>query len=141
MMSEMPKELLELVSDADVEDVFHGTNFGAVSPRKVIADTLLKMAGGYCSGYTALQCCTELGLIVRSKNGFDAGKVHRLTKKGRKYLFYAFHRADAVPDAEALKKVREAIELAIMTHYYDRGNCEDIIKLREALALLPKAGA
>ena len=72
----------EIVSDHDVANVFHGTNFGSSCPRKIIADTLLKLHCDYATGSTAMQCCHELGLI---------GKTRRLTKRGRYYLFWAYH--------------------------------------------------
>lgn len=77
--------LREIASDKKVADVFHGTNFGAErDERKIIADTLLKIAGGYHSGHTALMCCKELGLLKRLKKG------NALTPQGKKYLFWAY---------------------------------------------------
>jgi len=35
-----------------------------------------------------------------------------------------------------LNQAAEAINLAILTHYYDRSLCEDIIQLRKALAAI-----
>lgn len=79
------EQLNALASDKDVADVFHGTNFGgARDERKIIADTLLKIAGGYSSGHTAYRCCEALGLLKRLKKGIA------LTPKGQKYLFWAY---------------------------------------------------
>lgn len=38
---------------------------------------------------------------------------------------------------KAIEAAREALNLLIAQHYYDRGNCLDIIKGREALTALP----
>lgn len=86
MESERQKILQEIASDKDVADVFHGTNFGAArDERKIIADTLLKIAGDYSTGHTAMMCCIELGLIKRGKR-----QIPHLTKAGKKYLFWAY---------------------------------------------------
>ena len=79
------EQLQKMVSDKDVTDIFHGTNFGKQRDRrKIIADTLLKFAGGFSSGHTALICCIELGLLLKRKDN----KIF-LTKKGRRYLFWS----------------------------------------------------
>jgi hypothetical protein len=87
-------EIEQIISDDEVLTVFSGTNFGSVSPREIIRDTLLKAAGGYCSSYTAITCCQELGLLVNTRQA-NAGKVQRLNKKGKKYLFWAYHKTRA----------------------------------------------
>lgn len=79
-------ELNKLVTDEDVSRVFKGTNFGtARSNRRIIADTVLKIAGDFTTGYTALVICCELGLIKRTKRG------EKVTKKGRRYLFWSHY--------------------------------------------------
>ncbi len=78
--------LQEMISDKEVADVFHGTNFGAIRDhRQIIADTLLKIAGDYSTGHTAMRCCEELALLFKRKNNKAV-----LTKKGRRYLFWAY---------------------------------------------------
>lgn len=74
------KELEEMLSTEKVDVAFKGTNFGSMSNRDVIRYSLLKYATGYCTGHTAKQVCTELGLV--SKSG--------LTKAGKQYLYEAF---------------------------------------------------
>jgi hypothetical protein len=77
-----------IVSDEDVETAFTGTNFGPSRDyRHIIADTLLKIAGDFSTGHTAFNCCQYLGLLGRST------RPMRLTKKGRRYLFWAYHDA------------------------------------------------
>jgi len=75
------KELKELVSDADVQDAFKGTNFGSEKPRNIIFDTLLKRATGYHAGHTAEAIAIELKLI--------SPKAKKLTRKGGTYLYSA----------------------------------------------------
>lgn len=78
------EQLQKLLSDKEIADVFHGTNFGACrDEKKIIADTLLKIAGGYSSGHTAYRCCEALGLIKKMKGGVT------LTANGKKYLFWS----------------------------------------------------
>lgn len=89
-MKQLSSDIKELCTDEDIARVFTGTNFGAKRDnRQIIADTLLKIAGDYFTGHTALMCCRELGLLTNSKH------ITRLTKKGRRYLFWAFHNTRA----------------------------------------------
>ncbi|MCK4945540.1 MAG: hypothetical protein KAS59_04690 [Alphaproteobacteria bacterium] len=83
----MREELKELVSDEEVEKYFRNTNFGE-NPnfRKIIADTLLKYAGEFSTGNTSTVKCRALGLLGRK---LANGRIN-LTKKGRKYLYYAY---------------------------------------------------
>ena len=114
---EMPDDvriMLEIASDKDVADCFHGTNFGSIKPREIIADTLLKTAGGYSTGYTALTICCELKLLTKRQ------KSYWLTKKGKEYLFWSHQRPRAdisppVPDdvtvpREVLQGVRATLD-------------------------------
>lgn len=78
----------KIVSDLSVDLAFQGTNFGSHGKREVIADTLLKIAGGFSTGSTAIRVCQELGLLGKVKK--NKNLMPSLTKQGRKYLFYAF---------------------------------------------------
>lgn len=85
-MKQLSSDVKELCTDEEIARVFTGTNFGAKRDnRHIIADTLLKIAGDYSTGHTAIMCCRELGLLNNSK--VDT----RLTKKGRRYLFWAYY--------------------------------------------------
>ena len=91
-------ELTDLVTDNQVAAAFDGTNFGSKPPRDVIKDTLLKIAGGYSTGRTAILCCTELGLLVENGRG--------LSQRGRRYLYACF----SSPIIEAAPGMLEALE-------------------------------
>lgn len=77
-------ELALLVSDEELQRVFAGTNFGNACHREILAETLLKIAGDFSTGSTAMACCQELGLLGQNRIN------RRLTKKGRRYLYYAW---------------------------------------------------
>lgn len=125
--------LLEIVSDESLHSIFNNTNFGACSPREIVADTLLKLAGGYSTGYTALTCCRELGLIGK--------KTQKLTKAGEKYLYFSCK--SAFSDASLVMGLVEAIKQSIIA----RGNIRIdkvfrdseviVAPLLDALASLP----
>lgn len=74
----------EIVSDAQITEAFKNTNFGSQSHREVLAETLLKCAGGFYTGHTAKAIAIELGLVNRVK--------WKLTKAGGRYLFYAYEK-------------------------------------------------
>lgn len=63
----------DLITDAAIEIVFKGTDFGNISPREVIEDSLLKIKQGYHIGRTAKCCLYELGLVTydSSRNKYD----------------------------------------------------------------------
>jgi hypothetical protein len=83
MMKGYPeKRIKEIVSDEEMQNAFHGSNFGAAEPREILADTVLKIAGGYSTGNTAMRICQELGLLGRKMKPDP-----RLTKRGREYLY------------------------------------------------------
>lgn len=86
----MNNELLEIITDDQINDVWGSADFGNVSRRDIIKDALLQIAGDFSTGSTATAILKELSLINASGKG--------LTKKGRRYLFYAF-RPKAVPDS------------------------------------------
>lgn len=78
-----PTELKNICSDEEVAACFAGKDLGECDPREIIADTLIKIAGDFGTSYTATRCCQKLGLL-------GEGKAIQLTKKGRRYLYYAF---------------------------------------------------
>jgi len=70
------------VPDAEIEWEFEGTNFGSINHRKVLEQGVLQCLADYSCGHTLTQIMLRLQLI---------GKSGRVTKKGRKFLFSAFH--------------------------------------------------
>lgn len=77
--------LATMVTDESIEIAFLGTRFGAGSKRDIIKDTLLKTMGDFATGSTAIRVCQDLNLLgQRRRDG-----MLRLTKKGRRYLYYA----------------------------------------------------
>lgn len=75
------RELANFVADHEINEVFANPNFGSVSNREVVKQGLLKCAGRFYQGHTSKTILMELGLI---------GKNYTLTKKGARYLFYAY---------------------------------------------------
>lgn len=67
------------LTDEVVNKAFEGTNFGRTDFRTILAETVMKRAAGYHSGWTATTICQHLGLL---------GGQHRPTKLG---LTFAFH--------------------------------------------------
>ncbi len=72
----------EIVSDEEVERVHANANFGSMPKRDVLNYGTLKTACGYYHGSTSTSICIEHGLITE--------KTHKLTKKGRQYLWAVF---------------------------------------------------
>lgn len=77
-MSETTKEI---ISNAEIERVHANANFGDMTKRDVVDDTVTKAAFGYHTGYTAGQIAHEHGLVRVPRAG---GLV--LTQKGYRYL-------------------------------------------------------
>ncbi len=79
----------DLVSDQQLVEAFGNADFGSgVTPRQVVARSLLQYACGYSAGHTAYQICYELGLIKKimsERKGCPA-----LTNLGKKYLYAAY---------------------------------------------------
>lgn len=82
------KALKELVPDDVLEAAWGHANFGSVSKREVIRNTLLKCACGYHTGFTAKSICQDLGLIDR--------RDWKLTGIGMKYLWVAYSKGTSV---------------------------------------------
>lgn len=66
----------------DIELAWGNANFGGSEKIDIIGETLLKIAGGYGTGATALSICQDLGLV--GKNRINP----RLTKKGQKVMYH-----------------------------------------------------
>lgn len=71
----------DIITDKQMKTAFGNANFGDVSPRDVIANTLLKCASGYATGHTARVICEELGLVTPD---------WQLSQRGKAYLFAAY---------------------------------------------------
>jgi len=104
-MTTNEKECREAVSDEELAACFAGTNFGSSNPREIVADTLLKTAGRYHTGHTALLCCQQLGLIGKNKH------EPKLTLKGARYHYHAQKaaHADTMRLVKALQEVEEML--------------------------------
>ncbi len=73
-----------VVSEAELQMVFAGTNFGTLEHRRLLHQAVLKKACGYHCGHTITMIMQELGLICK--------KEPRLpTRKGRDLMRIAFH--------------------------------------------------
>ena len=71
----------QIITDEQINKAWGHASFGDASKRDVIANSLLKYASGYSTGYTANYICKELGLITKGDN---------LTTLGKRYLFAAY---------------------------------------------------
>ena len=74
-------ELQEIISDAQIAKIFGNANYGMMARRDVVRFGLLKCVCGYRQGHTSTQILNELGLTT---------KKYAITKKGKKYLWFAF---------------------------------------------------
>lgn len=72
----------KIVSEAELQMVFAGTNFGTTEHRHLLHQAVLKKACGYHCGHTITTIMRELGLI---------GVPGLPTKKGRELMRVAFH--------------------------------------------------
>lgn len=80
------------LTDEVINAAFGNTNFGREDFRTILAETVLKRASGYHSGWTATTICMSLGLLSK--------KNHSATKLG---LTFAFHHYYKPCVREALK--------------------------------------
>lgn len=71
-----------IVSDAELIEVFKGTNFGVSDHRRLLEASVFKKLVGYHCGYTITHIMQVLGLI---------GKKGVPTKKGRKLIAHAYN--------------------------------------------------
>lgn len=72
----------EIISEIDLDRAFGNSNFGTISKREVVRNSLLKCVGGFRTGHTAKCIVEELGLVRRSE--------WKITKLGGRYLFAAY---------------------------------------------------
>lgn len=77
----------DVVSDDKITIVWGNADFGDISRRDVIANSLLKYACGFFTGKTARVIITELGLL----DGRE-----KLTTMGRRYLWAAYSKNQSV---------------------------------------------
>jgi len=72
----------DLVTDKQIDLAWGYANFGDnYSKRDIIANTLLKCASGYETGYTAKCIVEELGLVTQG---------WKLSQRGKRYLYTAY---------------------------------------------------
>jgi len=71
----------EIISDEEMNNAFHNTNFGSRTPRFMLKDGINKVVQGYATGYTIECVMLELGLINKS-----TPRKISITDLGRKYL-------------------------------------------------------
>lgn len=62
-----------VVTDAEIETAFDGTNFGHTNHREILNSSVLKKLVGYHCGHTITEIMRKLGLI---------GKTGKPTKRG-----------------------------------------------------------
>ncbi|WP_439412810.1 hypothetical protein [Enterobacter ludwigii] len=87
------------LTDEVVNSAFENTNFGRNDFRTILAETVMKRAAGYHSGWTATSICMRLGLL--------SSKNQSATKLG---LTFAFHHYYKPCVREALMPVQESAQ-------------------------------
>ncbi|MHB2387595.1 hypothetical protein ACYB8V_11920 [Klebsiella pneumoniae] len=78
------------LTDEVVNEAFKGTNFGRDDFRTILAETVMKRAAGYHSGWTSTTICVRLGLLSE--------KNQSATKLGLTFAFHHYYR-QSVRDA------------------------------------------
>lgn len=76
----MPTE--PIISDAEIQEAFRGTNFGRTDFRELLRTSVFKKMLGYHCGYMITTIMKGLGLI---------GKTEKVTVKGRNLLRQEYH--------------------------------------------------
>ena len=87
------------LTDEVVNAAFEGTNFGREDFRTILAETVLKRAAGYHSGWTATTICMDLGLL--------SPKNQSATKLGMTFAFHHYYKPCV---REALMPAQEAAQ-------------------------------
>ena len=109
------------ITNEEIDAAWFGSWGDNPNKREIIAESLLKLAGGYATGYTALCILRELGL---------AGKSN-LTKKGKRVMFDMNYTRTQPPqqggdvgevDVESLKKSVKRLVSAEQADYCLRSN-------------------
>jgi len=78
------KQTKELTDD-EILEAFHGTNFGRTDYNHLLATSVLKVSLGYHCGYTITQIMLELCLITELKKGLT------LTNSGKLFCYDYFN--------------------------------------------------
>lgn len=73
--------LIDIIGKKKLAEVHGNANFGAMTPRQVVNDGVLKYSMGYTGGSTQLAILREHGLVTKPK-----GDHANLTEKGKLYL-------------------------------------------------------
>lgn len=71
------------LTDELINKAFEGTNFGRTDFRTILAETVMKRAAGFHSGWTATTICTRLGLLCRKE---------KPTKLGLTFSFHHYYK-------------------------------------------------
>ncbi|HGK3811227.1 TPA: hypothetical protein ACJ12Z_002539 [Klebsiella pneumoniae] len=87
------------LTDEVINAAFENTNFGRDDFRTILAETVMKRAAGYHSGWTATNICMRLGLLSE--------KNQSATKLGLTFAFHHYYR-QSVRDALMPKQERAA---------------------------------
>lgn len=87
------------LTDEVISAAFENTNFGRDDFRTILAETVMKRAAGYHSGWTATTICMRLGLLSE--------KNQSATKLGLTFAFHHYYH-QSVRDALMPKQERAA---------------------------------
>ncbi|MFZ4998725.1 hypothetical protein ACOY5P_04935 [Enterobacter asburiae] len=79
----MSKAIDAHLTDEVIKAAFENTKFGHTDFHTILAETVMKRAAGYHSGWTATTICTHLGLL---------GKQNRPTKLGLTFAFHHYYK-------------------------------------------------
>lgn len=82
-MSYQVPDSSKVVSEAELQMMFSGTNFGTTEYRHLLHQAVLKKACGYHCGHTITMIMLEIGLISKTQPMLP-------TKKGRDLMRIAF---------------------------------------------------
>lgn len=93
-----------IITDAEIDAAWGNANFGQISKRDLILDTLKKVAQAWNLGHTAMSIVTELGLVEKRNNQIG------LSNKGLMYLLAAAKNTDVPYDPEK-QKANELVEM------------------------------
>ncbi|UGB01838.1 MULTISPECIES: hypothetical protein [unclassified Leclercia] len=79
----MSNAIVANLTDEVINAAFKNTNFGRDDFRTILAETVLKRAAGYHSGWTATTICKHLKLL---------GKQEMPTKLGLRFAFNHYYK-------------------------------------------------